>query len=74
MRARDEAGQALVLALAFMLIVGLGIGALVSYAGANLLSTRNLRTQRSTVYSADGAINAAIQMVRKKRVQATFFM
>jgi len=61
---RDEAGQALILALAFLLIIGLGVGAMVSFAASSMLSTGQLRTQRSTVYAADGAIDAAIQAGR----------
>jgi Tfp pilus assembly protein PilX len=61
---RDEAGQALILALAFLLIIGLGVGAMVSFAASSMLSTGQLRTQRSTVYAADGAVDAAIQAGR----------
>jgi hypothetical protein len=59
---RDEDGQALVLALAFLIFFGLVIGALLSFAAASVLSTERLREQRSTVYAADGATDAAIQI------------
>jgi hypothetical protein len=59
---RDEDGQALVLALAFLIFFGLVIGAMLSLAGASMLSTQRLREQRSTVYAADGATDAAIQV------------
>jgi hypothetical protein len=59
---RDENGQALVLALAFLIFFGLVIGALLAFAGASVLSTERLREQRSTVYAADGATDAAIQI------------
>jgi hypothetical protein len=62
MRIRDEDGQALLLALAFLIFFGLVIGALLSFAGASVLSTSRLREQRSTVYAADGATDAAIQI------------
>ena len=65
MNVRDEDGQALVLALAFMIFFGLVIGVMLSFAGASVLSTERLREQRSTVYSADGATDAAIQIALK---------
>ncbi len=64
MNVRDEDGQALVLALAFMIFFGLVIGVMLSFAGASVLSTERLREQRSTVYAADGATDAAIQLAR----------
>jgi len=65
MDVRDEQGQALVLALAFLAFFGLVIGAMLSLAGASVLSTERLREQRSTVYAADGATDAAIQLALK---------
>ena len=65
MNIRDEDGQALVLALVFLLFFGLVIGAMLAFAGASVLSTERLREQRSTVYSADGATDAAIQIALK---------
>jgi hypothetical protein len=62
MSARDEDGQALVLALAFLIFFGLVIGTMLSFAAASVLSTGRLREQRSTVYAADGATDAAIQI------------
>jgi type II secretory pathway pseudopilin PulG len=64
MRARDEDGQALLLALGFMVFFGLVIGAMLTFAGASIRSSERLREQRSTVYAADGAIDAAIQAGR----------
>jgi hypothetical protein len=61
---RDEDGQALVLALAFLIFFGLVIGAMLAFAGASVLSTERLREQRSTVYAADGATDAAIQLAQ----------
>jgi hypothetical protein len=63
-RARDEDGQVLLLALGFLLFFGLVIGAMLSLAGASVLSTQRLREQRSSVYGADGAVDAAIQVAR----------
>jgi hypothetical protein len=62
---RDEDGQALVLALAFLIFFGLVIGAMLAFAGASVLSTERLREQRSTVYAADGATDSAIQIALK---------
>ena len=62
MRLRDQDGQALPLALTFLIVVSLIIAAMLSYAGASLLATERLRDQRSTVYAADGATDAAIQI------------
>ena len=64
MRVRDEEGQALVLALGFLVFFGLVIGAMLTFAGASIRSTERLREQRSSVYAADGAIDAAIQVGR----------
>jgi len=67
MTARDEDGQALVLALAFLAFFGLVIAALLSFASASLLSTSQLREQRSATYAADGAVEAAINLARGDR-------
>ena len=62
MRLQGEDGQALGLALAFLIFFGLVIGAMLSFAAASVLATQRLREQRSTVYAADGATDAAIQI------------
>lgn len=64
MRWQDEGGQALVLALAFLVFAGLVIAATLTYAYASELSTQRLGDQRNTVYAADGAVDAAIQVSR----------
>jgi Tfp pilus assembly protein PilX len=64
MTARDEEGQALILALGFLVFFGLVIGAMLTFAGASLRSSERLREQRASVYAADGAIDAAIQVGR----------
>jgi hypothetical protein len=63
-RARDEDGVVLLLALGFLLFFGLVIGALLGFAESSTLATEQLRDQRSTVYTADGATDAAIQVAR----------
>src|SRR6476646_2570460 len=65
MKVRDQRGQALILALAFLMFFGLVIGVLLSLASSSILSTRQLRQQRSTVYAADGATDAAIHVALK---------
>jgi hypothetical protein len=67
MSVRDQEGQALVLALAFLAFFGLVIAALLSFAGANVLATSQLRQQRSATYAADGATDAAINIARADR-------
>lgn len=64
MRLREDSGQALVLALAFLIFAGLVIAATLTYAYASELSTQRLGTQRNTTYTADGATDAAVQMGR----------
>ncbi len=56
MKAREEEGQVLLLALGFLVFFGLVIGSTLTFAQASLLSTGRLREQRDTVYAADGAI------------------
>jgi len=62
MRVHDQKGQALILALAFLMFFGLVIGVLLSLATTSVMSSSQLRQQRSTVYAADGATDAAIQV------------
>jgi hypothetical protein len=64
MRWHEEQGQALVLALAFLVFAGLVVAATLTYAYASELSTQRLGTQRDTTYTADGATDAAIQLGR----------
>jgi hypothetical protein len=61
-KVHEEDGQALVLALGFLIFVGLVIGAMLTFAYASELSTQRLGDQRNTVYAADGATDAAIQL------------
>jgi hypothetical protein len=60
----DEAGAALVLALVFMVSVGLLIGVLVNLVETNLLATSSLSEQRALEQAADGALEIAVQTVR----------
>jgi hypothetical protein len=63
-RARGEEGVTLLLALAFLSLFALVIPAILQLGGTNLLDTSRLHQQRSDVYAADGATEAAIQYVR----------
>jgi hypothetical protein len=62
MKVNEEDGQALVLALGFLIFVGLVVGAMLALAYASELSTQRLGDQRNAVYSTDGATDAAIQV------------
>ena len=64
MRFRDEDGQALLLALAFLVFFGLVIAVILGFAEASVRATTNLREQRDVVYAADGAMDGAIQYAR----------
>lgn len=64
MRLRDEDGQALLLALAFLVFFGLVIAAILGFAEASVRATTNLREQRDIVYAADGAMDGAIHYGR----------
>jgi len=60
-----EGGQALVLALVFLIFAGLVIAATLTYAYSSELSTQRLGDQRNTVYAADSAMETAIHIGRK---------
>ncbi len=61
---RDESGAALILALVFVIVGALSLGALLTFAGSALLNTANLASARALDYAADGATDIAIQAVR----------
>jgi hypothetical protein len=69
---RNEGGQALLLALGFLVFFGLVIGALMTFVGANVLGTERLSEQRSTAYAGDGAVDAAIQIARRDPAVGAF--
>jgi hypothetical protein len=60
----DEDGQALILALAFLVFFGLVITAMLSFATTNLLATQRLGEDRAARYAADSAMDGAIQYAR----------
>jgi len=59
-----ESGAALVIALTMIAVVAVVLLALLSYTGTSLRAAGAVRTDRRTVYAADGAVEAAIQHVR----------
>ncbi|TCO45512.1 hypothetical protein EV646_108134 [Kribbella antiqua] len=63
-RARGEDGAALVLALIIVTVVALGLSALLSLSDTSIRTTVGLRDQVSTTYSADGAMQAAVNNLR----------
>ena len=63
-RLRDEGGQALLIALAFLIFFGLVIAVILGFAEASVRATVNLHEQRAVVYAADGAMDGAIQYGR----------
>jgi hypothetical protein len=64
MRARDESGASLILAIVFMLVVG-GIGfAVVSSVTSSVKGRAILDVVRNRQYAADGAIETAIVQIR----------
>ena len=60
----DETGAVLIIALVFILTMGLLIGVLVTLATTNLAASTNLQNLRAGQYAADGALEAAVQTVR----------
>ena len=64
-RCRGEEGASLILALAFLMVFALLIPALLDLGTTNVLATTRLKDQRSTVYAADGAMDGAIQYLRR---------
>lgn len=59
-----ESGASLIIALIFVVAIALIILALIDLTGTNLIDTGNLQNQRSLEYSADSAVDGAIQLVR----------
>lgn len=69
---RNEDGQALVLALAFLFFFGLVIATMLGFADASVLATERLRDERSALYAADGATDGAIQYARGNPAAGAF--
>ncbi len=60
----DERGTSLVLALAFMTLFGVSAAFLAGLGSASFQNINAIRDQRSAVYSAQGAVDSAIDYVR----------
>lgn len=60
----DEEGSTLLLALIFVVVLGLIIGVLTGLAGTNLTDTVQLQGQRGIEYAAGGVVEAEIQTLR----------
>src|SRR4051794_41186552 len=63
-RLKGERGASLLLALGFLALCGVLIPAIVNLGSTNLVDTSRLHDQRSVVYAADGAVDAALQYLR----------
>ena len=61
---REERGAALILAVAFMVVVGAIGAAVLSTVNSGLSNRRSLDHSRDREYAADGAIQTAIAQVR----------
>src|ERR1700691_1318425 len=61
---RGEEGATLILALVFVLLTSVVMLAIVTLSGTNILNTTNLQNERSLEYSAEGAVQTAVQAVR----------
>jgi hypothetical protein len=59
-----EAGAVLILALVFVLAIGLAVVSLANMATNDLVNSMNLNSQRSVEYAADSATSVAVQNVR----------
>jgi hypothetical protein len=63
-RSHSERGASLVIALAMILIVSVAIVAVLAYAATSLHTISVIKNQRQVLYTADGAVQTAMQSVR----------
>jgi hypothetical protein len=63
-RASGERGASLIIALGFLALFGALIPVIVNLGATNLIDGNKLKSQRSAVYAADGATDAALQYLR----------
>jgi hypothetical protein len=61
---RDESGAVLVLALVFMVVTALVVTGLAAWSGNDIKNIGNIKSGRSALYAADGAVQTAIWNVR----------
>ena len=67
----DESGAVLILAMVFMLAVGMAILSLLGLSGNDLVNTSHFNTVRSDSYAAGGATEVAIWNTRYSYTSAT---
>jgi hypothetical protein len=70
MRRGDDSGAALILVLIVVTVLGLVLGALLTFTDTGLRATLALRDQASSAYNADGAVQAAINNLRNSTYDA----
>jgi len=63
-RINGEGGATLVLALAFLAVIGLMAIAVIGFGDASIRATSGYRTDRGRNYAADGALDAAINKAK----------
>jgi hypothetical protein len=63
-RRHDEAGQALMLALVFVSVMGILSAAVLNHVGVGLRAATQLDGLRRSVYSANAALDTAVNSVR----------
>jgi hypothetical protein len=63
-RGRGEDGASLVIALAMVTILSVAIVSLLGLSSTSLLSVTAVRSQRTATYSADSAVESAVQTLR----------
>ena len=68
---RDDAGAIIVLALVYILIVSLTVGALITWVMNDLTNTTNFQHSSSLRYAATSAADAAIQSIRYNPIPST---
>ena len=68
---RDDAGAIIVLALIYILIVSLTVGALITWVMNDLRNTTNFQNSSSLRYAVTSATDAAIQSIRDVPIPST---
>ena len=67
----DDRGTSLVLVLVIVTVFSIGLGGVLTLADTSLRTTVGLRDQATGVYSADGAMQAAINSIRRSNYNNT---
>lgn len=67
-RLQGERGSSLIIAMCFLLVIGLVVSALAGFAFANLSATKAYRSQRAERYAGDAALQAGINYIRTQRL------